>query len=83
MRKSTSRIGSTAKEEECILEVLGRGLLWGFPNPSRTGCPPAEVLRSIASHNMPLSEAEKWLDHLCSSSPCYREFCEFQAAQRN
>lgn len=27
---------------------------------------------------MPLAEAEKWLDHLGSCSPCYRDFSEFQ-----
>ena len=78
MGKSKSPVGYTTREGERILDALGRGLLWEFPNPSRTGCPPAEVLRSIASHNMPLTEAEKWLDHLCSCSPCYRDFCKFR-----
>jgi hypothetical protein len=78
MRKSNSSVKYTAGEEERILDALGRGLLWEFPNPSRTGCPPVEVLRSIASHNMPLTEAEKWLDHLCSCSPCYGDFCKFR-----
>jgi len=27
---------------------------------------------------MPLAEAEKWLDHLGSCSPCYRDFSQFQ-----
>ena len=27
---------------------------------------------------MPLSEAEKWLDHLGSCSPCYRDFSELR-----
>ncbi len=31
---------------------------------------------------MPLSEAEKWLDHLGSCSPCYSDFSGFQAAYR-
>lgn len=30
----------------------------------------------------PLSKAEKWLDHLTSCSPCYRDFFQFQAARR-
>ena len=29
---------------------------------------------------MPLSEAEKWLDHLGSCSPCYADFKRFQEA---
>jgi len=31
---------------------------------------------------MPLSEAEKWLDHLGSCSPCYRDYLDLQAARR-
>ena len=32
----------------------------------------------MASHRVPLAEAEKWLDHLGSCSPCYRDFSRFQ-----
>ena len=32
---------------------------------------------------MPLEEAEKWLDHLTSCSPCYRDFSELQADYRH
>ena len=32
---------------------------------------------------MPLTEAEKWLDHLTSCSPCYRDFSELQAGYRH
>jgi len=62
------------------LDALGRGLLKEFPNPGRIGCPGAGVLKKIASHEMPLSEAEKWLDHLGSCSPCYSDFSAFRAA---
>jgi hypothetical protein len=31
---------------------------------------------------MRLSEADKWLDHLGSCSPCYRDFLQFQSADR-
>lgn len=34
----------------------------------------------MASHAVPLAEAEKWLDHLGSCSPCYRDFSQFQRA---
>src|SRR5438445_9560596 len=67
------------RDERRILDVLGRGLLKDFPNPERIGCPRAEVLKKIASHEMPLSEAEKWLDHLGSCSPCYNDFSRLQA----
>jgi hypothetical protein len=32
---------------------------------------------------MPLSEAEKWLDHLGSCSPCYADFKRLQEAQES
>lgn len=32
----------------------------------------------MASDRVPLAEAEKWLDHLGSCSPCYRDFSQFQ-----
>src|SRR5215472_5227436 len=68
------------RDEKRILDVLGRGLLSDFPNPERIGCPGADVLKKIASHQMPLSEAQNWLDHLGSCSPCYADFKRFQQA---
>jgi hypothetical protein len=70
--------GYSARDEKRILNALGRGLLNEFPNPERAGCPGRDVLKRIASHEMPLTEAEKWLDHLGSCSPCYRDFSQFQ-----
>jgi hypothetical protein len=75
--------GYSERDEKRILDALGRGLLKEFPNPERSGCPGSEVLNKIASHEMPLSEAEKWLDHLTSCSPCYRDFLELQAGYRH
>ena len=75
--------GYSARDEQRLLDALGRGLLKGFPNPDRAGCPGSDVLRRIASHAMPLAEAEKWLDHLTSCSPCYRDFSELQAGYRH
>jgi len=62
--------------------VFNRGLLKEYPNPDRVGCPGPDVLKRIASREMPLSEADKWLDHLGSCSPCYRDFLQFQSAHR-
>ena len=75
--------GYSARDEQRLLDALGRGLLKEFPNPDRAGCPGSDVLRRIASHAMPLAEAEKWLDHLTSCSPCYRDFSELQADYRH
>src|SRR5689334_6702413 len=68
------------RDEGRILDVLGRGLLKDFPNPERIGCPGTDVLKKIASHEMPLSEADKWLNHLGSCSPCYADFQRLQGA---
>ena len=32
------------------------------------------MLEGIASHKTPLSDAEKWLDHLGSCTPCFQDF---------
>lgn len=74
--------GYSERDEKRILDALGRGLLKEFPNPERAGCPGSDVLKRIASHEMPLTEAEKWLDHLTSCSPCYGDFSRFQATHQ-
>ena len=74
--------GYSARDEQRLLDALGRGLLKEFPNPDRAGCPGSAVLKRIASHEMPLAEAEKWLDHLTSCSPCYSDFSQFQSGYK-
>jgi hypothetical protein len=73
-----------SQEEKRVLDLLARGLSREFPNPQRVGCPGPAILKSIALHKLPLSEAEPWLDHLSSCSPCFREFTEIrkEASQR-
>src|ERR1700682_815848 len=65
-------------EEKRILNLLGRGLSRDFPNPQRVGCPDSVVLRGIATHKVPLSEADRWLTHFSSCSPCFQEFARFR-----
>src|SRR5215831_16679762 len=72
--------GCSERNERRILDALGHGLLREFPNPERVGCPDADVLQGIASHEVPLSEAEKWPEHLGSCSPCYADFKRLQDA---
>ena len=36
------------------------------------------MLRGIALHKVPLSEADRWLDHFSSCSPCFQEFTQFR-----
>ena len=68
----------SARKEKRFLDALGRGLLKEFPNPERVGCPGSQLLRGIAFRNVPLAEAEPWLEHLTSCSPCYRDFTQFR-----
>jgi hypothetical protein len=77
-RGESERGGYSAADEKHILDALGRGLLKEFPNPERSECPGSDVLKRIASRTMPPTEAEKWLDHLGSCSPCYKDFSELR-----
>jgi len=65
-------------EEKRILDLLNRGLSRDFPNPQRIGCPGAAILKSIALHKLPLAEADSWLEHFSSCSPCFQEFSEIR-----
>ena len=70
--------GYSVEEEKRILDVLARGLSREFPNPERVGCPDSSILRGIASHKLPLAQAEPWFDHLSSCSPCFQDFTTFR-----
>jgi hypothetical protein len=65
-------------EEKRILDLLNRGLSRDFPNPQRIGCPGSAILKSIAVHKLPLAEADPWLEHFSSCSPCFQEFSEIR-----
>ena len=65
-------------EEKRILDLLNRGLSQDFPNPQRVGCPDSAMLKGIALHKVPLAEADPWLDHFSSCSPCFQEFTQFR-----
>ena len=60
------------------MDVLARGLSREFPNPERVGCPDSSILRGIASHKLPLSQAAPWFDHLSACSPCFQDFNKFR-----
>jgi hypothetical protein len=65
-------------EEKRTLDLLNRGLSRDFPNPQRIGCPGSAILKSIALHKLPLAEADPWLEHFSSCSPCFQEFSEIR-----
>src|SRR5713226_6407122 len=61
-----------------LLDILRQGLATEFPNPERIGCPGSALLKGIAHGRVSLTEAEPWLDHLGSCSPCFQEFTAFR-----
>jgi hypothetical protein len=61
-----------------ILDLLDSGLSQDFPNPHRVGCPDPSVLRAIAQRKVPLSQADQWLNHLGSCTPCFQDFRRFR-----
>ena len=67
-------------EEKQLRQALSRTFLDGFPNPDRRGCPGSDILKVIASGKLTLEEAEPWIHHFSSCSPCTREFSEFRKA---
>ena len=51
--------------------------LHAHPNPDRIGCPGDEVLRGLASKELPISHPARI--HIGQCSPCWREFRSFEA----
>lgn len=43
---------------------------------------PMEPRETDSYGDLPLREAEKWLDHWTSCSPCYKDFCQFPVTHR-
>lgn len=66
------------KEEKQLRQALSRTFLEGYPNPDRRDCPGYDVLRAIASGKLTLEEAEPWIQHLSSCSPCTQEFSQIR-----
>ena len=64
------------RPEDEIDEVFARA----NPNPTRTGCPGKDVLRSAARRALPIDHPV--FEHLAGCSACYQEFRELQQASR-
>jgi hypothetical protein len=47
-----------------------------YPNPGRVGCPGSEVLRGLATKELPISHPSR--EHIMQCSPCFREFRQFE-----
>jgi hypothetical protein len=75
---SLSSESKSNADDKRLLDILRQGLSTEFPNPERIGCPGKALLKGIAQGKVSLTEAEPWLDHLGSCSPCFQEFKEFR-----
>jgi hypothetical protein len=55
-------------------------LLFGraHPNPTRVGCPPPDLLKSLARRELPIDDPA--YDHFAKCSPCYQELRALQQA---
>lgn len=57
-------------------DEIDRVLAHANPNPQRIGCPPHNVLVSLAARHQPLNAPG--YEHLLECSECYREFRALQ-----
>ena len=63
------------KKERALLDFARSYLSEEFPNPDREGCPPDDVLRSLAFN--PRESDPEVTEHLAACSPCFRRYSEF------
>ena len=75
-RDNREREPAAFRPEDEIDEVFARA----NPNPTRTGCPGNEILRSAACKALPIDHPV--FEHLAGCSACYQEFRELQQAGR-
>jgi len=75
-RDKREREPAAFRPEDEIDEVFARA----NPNPTRTGCPGKDVLRSAARKALPIDHPV--FEHLAGCSACYQEFRQLQQAVR-
>jgi len=75
MANSRQRSRSPEFNAENEIDVVLGG---AFPNPTRDGCPPRDVIEALARRERPVSDPT-W-QHVFKCSPCYREVRALQQA---
>ena len=68
------------ESERDLLDFARSYLSEGFPNPERTGCPPDDALRVLASR--PTQSDESVSGHLTCCSPCFNAYMAHLAHAR-
>ncbi len=61
------------------MDPLEELMLRAYPNPTRTGCPDAQILRSMAAKRV--SREDPVWEHLWKCSPCFGEFVKLRDAR--
>jgi hypothetical protein len=62
------------RREQELIAAAARVFRTRFPNPERTGCPPREVLQSVAQQKSRSVESQSILEHLTCCSECFAEY---------
>ena len=82
-------MNESPEEKYCRLQnVIQRGILRGYPNPERQGCPGDDAVRNLAAHTDSITNEDEtneqgaWY-HITHCSPCYAIFLELRKAGRD
>ncbi len=79
MRQSRPANLLPKREEERLVEASRRVLLdGGYPNPERVGCPGSDALRALAAKRVDLKDAQGWILHVGTCSPCFIDYEAFR-----
>jgi hypothetical protein len=66
------------RQDKALHKALASVVLTQFPNPERTDCPGAEVLRAIATKT--ISMRDPAIEHVGQCSPCFAELTQMRQA---
>jgi hypothetical protein len=64
------------RQDKALHKALASVVLTQFPNPERTDCPGAEVLRAIATKT--ISMRDPAIEHVGQCSPCFAELTQMR-----
>ena len=71
-----------------LQSAIQRGILRGYPNPERRGCPGDAAVRNLAANPDSITNEDEtdeqsvWY-HVAHCSPCYASFLELRNAGRD
>ena len=82
-------MNESPEEKYCRLQnEIQRGILRGYPNPERRGCPGDAAVQNLAANPGSITNEDEtdeqgvWY-HVAHCSPCYASFLELRKAGRD